>query len=126
MSFQNDGTATAREIVVRVTWKIPGTKTGMKEVGGVCRGNRENEYVFQSGTSLHPGFGSPMFNGTWEVPNDVVTRLMERGHVWGDTPPHIRLAVFAENQEPQFIEVPINMVELVEKEKITVEMAAEE
>jgi len=126
MSLQNDGTATAREMMIRVTWKLPGTKTNMKEVGGFCRSNLESEFIFQHGTSLHPGFGSPMFIGTWEVSNDVVSRTMERGRVWGDTPPHIRMAVFAEDQEPQTIEVPIDMVELVEKEEITVEMTKEE
>lgn len=124
MVIKNDGTATASEMFVRVTWKVPGEKLSMNTVGGECWSNEPTEYCFWKRVPLHPGFEAAAFNAKWKLPQDVIARISDRGHVPGDTPPYIRMAIFAENQEPQTVEVPFDLFELVTKEKLTVEATA--
>src|SRR4029077_8464272 len=99
-----DGTASAKEVYGRVTWRVPGEKVGFRPVGGECHSNAESMCAFTRSASLHPGIGGRVFALSWNLQHRVIDENWERGFIPGDSPPFIRLELFCENQEPQTIE----------------------
>jgi hypothetical protein len=126
MSLRNTGTATARAVVGRVTWSIPGVKAGFRANGGNCVANGDDACAFDQTAPIHPGFEVQAFSVSWNSDHRVIDQDVQRGRMPGAPLEFIELKTFCENQEPQTISLQFDLRELVNENKLVVEATAGE
>ncbi|MFO0796349.1 MAG: ATP-binding protein [Gemmataceae bacterium] len=123
LGLRNVGTATARDVSIRVTWELLGTRGDMRAVGATPWSNRDDEFCFTSGVLFHPGIEFGVCVGNWLLDDNIPLKVAAPNQVpiW-----YIVLTLYIQDQMPQTIRVGFNAMELTLKEKLEVEASPEE
>lgn len=119
VNFLNSGTATAKDLFVRVQWRLPNERAKPTVYGGSTWQNYKDWFTFYREPPLHPGGWASVFSLEWVLSRRAIDAVLRGEYRPGGAPPDLRLEVYAENQPAQYFQVCIDLERvLVEKQTV--------
>jgi hypothetical protein len=126
LDLVNEGTATARDVVVLVTPPVKDIFASLHSMPYAAWHLRRwhDETEFQALRPMHRHRLTPLFEVSWEV--EARARMPDHLVVPHCPSPSFRLAIFCENQKEQVIEIGFDITKLVLQRTLSVEASPEE
>jgi len=114
LTLKNIGTATAKNLQMQLTWKLPGENPSFP-FGANDQLNSVGEYIMSYGVNVNPHVAVHFIKFDWRMRPGIVDLLM----IQPDTGAFVAVEVYAEDQIPQKFHFSVDVKRLVQLQKLS-------